>query len=473
MGETDEGERDRVDLLVKNADYLISMNGDRQIIRDGALAINGGAITAVGKTADVMSQYPEATRVIDASGHLLTPGFIDNHQHLTPFFLRGLGDDIPLKVFLHDRLYPLEAAITEEEAYVSSACALLESIRHGTTTVCDPGSQSPEPSVQAVEDLGCRAVLTRSLTDMVGGRAMPGTFDSSTDDAIAAGVAFVEAHQGAGSGRVRPWFSLRTERMVSDRLCAAIAELAKEYNTGIVSHMISNRDSVEHHQLVFDGERPIERYERNGVLGPNLQLVHCHFLEEDECDLLAERDVKVSMCPTASAVFGWGGLHRATHLKLLDRGVTVGVGTDIGACSHTTDILRIAQYFRVYRDVFEDSSLMPAETILEHLTIDGARSILWDDDIGSLEVGKRADFLLFDLDRPEWVPLHNPISNLCHGASGDSIDTVVIDGTVIVQKGEFVNIDARELMQRGRELAGQVAARTGLDAFAAPRWPVI
>ncbi len=116
---------------------------------------------------------------------------------------------------------------------------------------------------------------------------------------------------------------------------------------------------------------------------------------------------------------------------------------------------------------------MPAETILEHLTIDGARSILWDDDIGSLEVGKRADFLLFDLDRPEWVPLHNPISNLCHGASGDSIDTVVIDGTVIVQKGEFVNIDARELMQRGRELAGQVAARTGLDAFAAPRWPVI
>ena len=309
-----------VDLLVKNADYLISMNGDRQIYRNGALAVDGGAIKAVGKTADVMSAYPEATRIIDASGYLITPGFIDNHQHLTPFFARGLADDIPLKVFLHDRSYPFEAGITEEEAYASAACALLESIRHGTTTVCDPGSHSPEPSVQAVEDLGARAVLMRSLTDMAGGRGMPGMFDSTTDDAIAAGVSFVETYQGAGSGRVRPWFSLRTERMVSDRLCEAVSEMAQKYDTGIVSHMMSNRDSVEHHQKVFDGERPIERYERNGVLGPNLQLVHCHFLEDDECDLLAERDVKVSMCPTASAVLGWGGLRRATHLKLLERG---------------------------------------------------------------------------------------------------------------------------------------------------------
>ena len=436
-------------------------------------AVDNGEIKAVGKSADVVNQYPDAARTIDASGRMITPGLIDNHQHLTPFFLRGLGDNVSLKVFLHDRMYPLEAAITEEEAYVSASCALLESIRHGTTTVCDPGSQSPDPSVRAVDDLGARAVLTRSLTDMVGGRAMPGSFDSTTDDAIATGVAFVEANSGAANGRVRPWFSLRTERMVSDQLCTTISELAAEYQTGIVSHMISNRDSVEHHQRVFEGERPIERYERNGVLGPNLQLVHCHFLEEDECDLLAERDVKVSMCPTASAVFGWGGLHRATHLKLLERGVTVGVGTDVGACSHTTDMLRIAQYFRVYRDVFEDPTIMPAEQILEHLTVDGARSILWDDEIGSLEVGKRADFLLFDLDRPEWVPLHNPLSNLCHGASGDSVDTVVIDGRVIVENGEFVEVDARQLMARGRELAADLAKRTGLDVFAKPRWPVL
>ena len=462
-----------IDMLVRNADWLITMDPQRRMVRDGALAVHDGVIKAVGTTADLEAAgYHEAAVTIDGRGRLITPGFIDNHQHLAPFFVRGLGDDVPLKVFLHDRCYPMEAGITDEEAYLAAMCALLESVRHGTTTVCDPGSQNPENSAQAAEEIGCRAVLARSLTDMAGGRAMPGTFDSTTDDAVASGLAFVESHRGAAGGRVRPWFSLRTERMVSDRLCRSVANLAAEHSTGIVSHMISNRDSVEHHQRVFDGERPIARYERNGVLGPNVQLVHCHFLTDDECDLLAERDVKVSMCPTASAVFGWGGLQRATHLKLLERGVTVGVGTDIGACSHTTDILRIAQYFRVYRDIYEDASLMPAETILEHLTIDGARSVLWDDEVGSLEVGKRGDFLLFDLDRPEWVPLHNPLSNLCHGASGDSVHTVVIDGKVIVEAGEFTHLDERRILAQGREAAAAAAERTGLARFAAPSWPV-
>lgn len=462
-----------IDLLVKNAEYLISMNPDREVFTDGALAVDGGEIKAVGKTAAVTKLFPEAARVINARDKLVSPGLIDNHQHLTPFFVRGLGDDLTLKVFLHDRCYPMEAGISEEEAYLAAMCALVESVGHGSTAFCDPGSQSPGPSVRAVEEIGARAALTHSLTDLAGGRSMPGAFDSSTDDAIQTGVEFFENHHGAGDGRIRAWFSLRTERMVSDRLCQSISELAQKHETSIVSHMISNRDSVEHHQKVFDGERPIERYDRNGVLGPNLQLVHCHFLEEDECDLLAERDVKVSMCPTASAFFGWGGLHRATHLKLLERGVTVGVGTDIGACSHTTDMIRIAQYFRVYRDVYEDPTLMPAEMILDHLTIEGARSIMWDGEIGSLEVGKRADFLLFDLDRPEWVPLHNPISNFGHGASGDSVETVVIDGSVVVDDGEFVHIDAREILRAGREVAKTTAERLGLDVFAQPRWPVL
>lgn len=182
-----------IDLLVKNADYMVTMNGDREVVRDGALAVDGGRIAAAGKTAAVTAAFGEASRTIDARGRLITPGFIDNHQHLAPFFVRGLGDDVPLRVFLHDRCYPMEAGITEEEAYLAAMCALLESVRCGTTTVCDPGSQNPEPSVRAVADIGARAVLTRSLTDLAGGRAMPGTFDSTTDDAIGAGTEFVES----------------------------------------------------------------------------------------------------------------------------------------------------------------------------------------------------------------------------------------------------------------------------------------
>jgi cytosine/adenosine deaminase-related metal-dependent hydrolase len=461
------------DLLVKNADYLITMDESRRVIKGGALASIDGKIVAVGPTAELEERYRGAAQTIDASGHLVTPGFVDGHQHLSAHLLRGLGDDVPLPIFLHERLYPLEAALSEEEAYVSAMCGMLESILSGTTSFCDPGSQRPQPTVRAVDEIGARAVLSVSLTDISGGRNMPGTFDSTTERALDAGEAFVASYGGAAGGRVRTWFSLRTERMVSDALCSGVARLATKYGTGIFSHMISNADSVEQHKRAFGGERPIARYDRNGVLGAATQLAHCSFLDDDECDLLAERGVKVVVCPTSSAVFGWGGLRRGTQMKLLDRGVVVGVGSDTAACSHTLDILRIAQYFRVERDVFEDASLMPAESILEHLTINGAKSILWDDEVGSLEVSKRADVLLFDLDRPPWVPLHNPISNLVHAASGANVNTVIIDGKVIVKDRDFVNIDASAFIQRGRTLASNVAERTGLTKFRLPKWPIV
>jgi 5-methylthioadenosine/S-adenosylhomocysteine deaminase len=461
------------DLLVTNADFMLTMDGARQILTNGALAVRGGEIVAVGPTPDVQAQFPDATEVINARGQMLTPGFVDGHQHLSGHLLRGLGDDVPLRVFLHERLYPLEAALTDEEAYVSAMCAMLESIRLGTTAFCDPGSQRPEATARAVQDIGARAVLMRSLTDVSADRNMPGTFDSPTERALEAGEAFVENYNGAADGRIQAWFSLRTERMVSDRLCQGVAELARKHQTGIFSHMISNIDSVEQHKKVFGGERPIARYERNGVLGSSTQLAHCSFLEDEECDLLAERGVKVVVCPTASAVFGWGGLKRATQRKLTDRGVCVCVGSDTAACSHTLDILRIAQYFRVVRDVFEDASLMPAEALLEHMTLQGAEALLWKDQIGSLEVGKRADFLLFDLSRPEFLPLHNPLSNLAHAASGEAVQTVVIDGRVVLRDGAFVDVDAQEFMRRGRTLALNIAQRTGLSIHGQPRWPIV
>ena len=139
-----------IDLLVRNADWLITMDPERRMVRDGAVAVDGGEIKAVGRTADLEAAgYREAVRTIDGRGRLITPGFIDNHQHLAPFFVRGLGDDVPLKVFLHDRCYPMEAGVTDEEAYLAAMCALLESVRHGTTTVCDTGLDRPRAAVWA------------------------------------------------------------------------------------------------------------------------------------------------------------------------------------------------------------------------------------------------------------------------------------------------------------------------------------
>ena len=365
------------------------------------------------------------------------------------------------------------AALSEEEAYVSAVCALIESVRHGTTCLCDPGSQKPEATVRAVQDVGYRAVVSRSLTDMAGGRNLPGTFDSTAREAVAAGEAFVKSLAGSDDGRVRAWFSLRTERMVSDELSLQVAQLAKRYQVGIVSHMCSTRDSVEHHQKIFSGQRPIERFEKNGLLGPNLLLIHAHWLEPDEMDLLATHQVKVVDCPAACVMIGMGGFARATQIELLKRGVCVCLGCDQSAASNTMDLLRVGQYFRVYQDILEDPSAVPPELILELLTINGAKALLWEDEIGSLEVGKRADLILFDTNRPEWVPLHNPVSTIANATSGDAVKTVIINGRIVLRDGIFVSIDAQEFLQRGNKIAAEMAARLGLDRFARPRWPIV
>ena len=160
-------------------------------------------------------------------------------------------------------------------------------------------------------------------------------------------------------------------------------------------------------------------------------------------------------------------------MELLKRGVCVSLGTDHSACSNTHDLLRVAQYFRAYQDILKDPAAVTAELILELLTINGARSRLWENEIGSLEVGKRADLIVFDTQRPEWIPLHNPVSNIGHSVSGDSVKTVVVDGRMIIRNGLFVSIDAEALLQRGQELAERVASRLGLDRYARPAWPVV
>ena len=462
-----------IDLLVKNARYLITMDEQRRIFQHGALAVDGDRILAVGGTVEIEKRFPAAHETLDAEGGVVTPGFVNTHIHTTTHFGRGLGDNLSLPVLLHERLFPLEASLSEEETYVAAACSLLETVRYGTTCVCDPGAQKPEAVVRAVRDIGLRAVLTRSLTDMGGGRSLPGSFDSTTEDAVSSGEAFVKEFHGSDHGRIRAWFSLRTERMVSDELCRTIAELARKYKVGISSHMCATEDSIEQHKKIFSGQRPIERYASNGLLGPNLLLIHCHWLEPDEWDLMAAHGVKVIDCPTTSIVLGYGGLPRATHMELLKRGVCVALGTDHSACSNTHDLLRVAQYFRAYQDILKDPGAVTAELILELLTINGARSLLWENEIGSLEVGKRADLIVFDTKRPEWIPLHNPVSNIGHAVSGDSVKTVIVDGRVILRNGIFVSIDAEALLQRGQELAERVASRLGLDRYARPAWPVV
>lgn len=461
--------------LLKNARYLITMNPKREIIKDGALVIEGNRIAGVGTTAAVAARCRDChgDSVIDATGMVVLPGLINGHYHNNQQLARGLADNTFLPTFLHDRIYPFEEAMTPEDSYISSLCACIEAIKTGTTCFADPGGYNMEQVVRAVTDSGTRAVLARSMIDIhTKARPIPGKMRESTDQALEAGEGFVKEYHGAAGGRIRAWFSLRTERMVSDELCRRTKKKADEYGVGIQTHVSGNPDSVNRHKEAFRNLTPLVRYERNGLLGPNLLIVHANQLTPEEIELVRKYDVKIVTCPTAAFAGGYGGV-TARHPELAAEGVTVCLGSDAAPESNFADMIRVTYALGAHRDAKLDASLLPPELMLEMLIANGAEALGWQEEIGSLEPEKKADLILVDTSGPEWVPLHNPVSNLVLAATGQSVDTVIIDGRIVMAGRKMTRLDEKSILREAQDRAEAIARRAGVDQYARPYWPVV
>jgi 5-methylthioadenosine/S-adenosylhomocysteine deaminase len=459
------------DILIKNAKFAITMDERRRILRDCAIAVNDGKIIAIGKDKKITKEYSSSDVVIDAGKTVVCPGLINAHCHTTQQLAKGLADNVFLPTWIHDRLYPFEANQKPEDVYFSSMLCFIEAIKTGTTYLADPGGYHMEQVVEAAKEIGIRAVLARSLVDIhASGRPIPESMREGADEAVKSGEDFVRKFDGAAKGRVHAWFSLRTERMVSNDLCSRVKKLADKYHVGIESHVSSNLDSVNRHKEVFEGNTPIRRYKEAGVLGPNLLIVHANWLTDEEIELVKKFDVKVVHCPTAGAAGGYGTFKVGKFVEMMEKGITVSLGHDSAAESNFMDMIRVAQMAGAHRDVRLDATLFPPETLLEMLTIHGSRALLSDAEVGSLQVGKKADLVLFDLERPDMVPLHNPVSNLIHAGSGESANTVIIDGKVVMQNRKIETVDESEILSRAQKAAEEVAERAGLTAFTKPKW---
>ena len=247
--------------------------------------------------------------------------------------------------------------------------------------------------------------------------------------------------------------------------------LADEYRTGMTLHQSNSESSVKA-SLQHSGKRPVEYLEDIGVLGPNTLLAHVIGLDEAEIDAMARTQTKAVMCPTAALKQGNGTTSRGMLPELLEKGVCVGLGTDAGNNSNLIETMRSMYLVAViYKDARANVKMVPAETALEMATIRGAEALGLDDQIGSVEVGKKADLVLFDTRRPEWRTLFNPVNNLVYNADGRSVHTVVVDGRVVVEDHTPVFVDEWELIQKVQELGEGMLARTGLSYPS--RWPVV
>ncbi|HEV2057699.1 MAG TPA: amidohydrolase family protein [Methylomirabilota bacterium] len=451
-------------ILVEHA-VVVSMDPTRRIFLDGSVLIDGERIVQVGASRDVRPpRAPE--RIIDGRGHLVLPGFIDTHVHLSEHLSRGLiPDEVPVDRYVPDWYLPLYAAITPEEEAAAAQLACLEMLRTGTTTFCEAGTLFDVPAVaQAVDAVGLRAVLGRWTWDLASG---PGRLTQSTDEALRLAEAAVLDVKQRGSSRVSAWPLLIGFGTCSEALIRGAHTLAERHGTGWGMMQFASHPSRKTADTL-----PLATLDSWGVLGPRTKLAHMVHVNADDIALLARRAVKISHCPSAALKHVKGLSAHGRFAEMLDAGVSVSLGGDSANGSNHFDMLRLMYLAAlVPKDARLDPAVMPPERVLEMATLHGARALGLENEIGSLEPGKRADMVIFDLDLPEWRPLLDPVNTLVYSSSAASVRTVVVDGRVLLDDRRVTTVDEREALARAERLSGPYLARAGLAAR--PKWPVI
>lgn len=453
-------------LKIDHARYILTVDRQRRIIQDGAILVEGGRISRVGKSAELADA--RADRVIDGRYLVITPGFFNGHMHISYAHpVRGIFPDEQASPLLH--VFNLQSAMTEEEEYHATLLGLVELVRNGTVCFLDPGSTKfPDACLQAYEDAGIRVVLGEAVTDQDAPWKLP---HYPAPEAVARTTSFIEKWNGRLDGRIRAWAMPFSYETCSAGLLQSLKRVVDEHRTGLTLHHNSGTKARQDTVARY-GYSPTAYLESIGVLGPNVLLAHCLGLDEAEIDAVARTGTAIAMCPVTAAKGGRGVSEHGRMPELLARGVKIALGCDSPNNSNHLDMVRTMNMAAIqYKDARQDTRQVPAEAALEMATLHGAQAMGWGDELGSIEAGKKADLVCFDTLRPEWQALWNPVNNLVYNADGRSVHTVVIDGRVVVDAYRQSFVDEPRLFARVQEIGERLQARTGVS-FPRSRWPM-
>lgn len=440
----------RVDLLIEGA-VVLPMTGPDDLYWDGAVAVHEGRIVAVGEREEISRAHP-ADETIDARGQLAMPGLVNTHMHLFGSFMRGLVNDLSFTPWIQKKFFVTSRGLNPDNYYLGTQFASIDMLRSGTTTFLDCGTyqELEEAAVHGVETAGIRAVLARTMADIQDDLAdYLSRSDNATRENLERAEEFISTYNDAADGRIKAWACPIQVTSASNELCVGAMELAERYDVGFATHSNVDREDIEAHDILF-GSRPIERFESLGILGRRFLGTHMGWLSDDEVELMRKRDATAVHCPSASMKGAYGAMTKGKFPELMREGVTVGLGTDGPAASCFLDMFReVHLAATAHKEARLDWTLISPYEALELATIGSARGALLDDEIGSLEAGKKADVILLDLMRPEMVPWHeyNLLANLAYAASGSLVHTVLVDGKIVVRRGEVQTMDEERIVR--------------------------
>ncbi len=450
--------------LLIDGGFIVTVDPERRMIQNGAILIEGDSILAIGKSDEVKKKF-SWSRLIDARNKVILPGFVDTHIHLSEHIVRSLIPD-DAKDWMSHWLMPIYSSLTPEDEYYSAMIAFIELIKTGTTTFCEAGTCFHIGNIAgAMQKVGIRGILGRWTWDLPPG---PERMRQTTEQALSANEEMIQGMKKLADDRIMAWPLLLGMGTASDELMIGAKKIADDHDLGFGFMHASSIPSLE----TKDKIQPIKHFEEIGILGRNLKLTHMVYIEGHEIDLLKEYQVKISHCPTA-AMKHWKGISRyAKFPEMVSKGICVSLGVDSANSSDHSNMLKIMELVAcIYKDFHMSEVVFPAETVLEMATIRGAEALLLEKKIGSIEVGKKADLVLFDRDHPEWRPLLNATHNLVYSVSERSIDTVLISGKVVLDRGRMVGVDEKEVYEKVEELSRNVLNRSKISPK--QRWPVV
>ena len=429
-------------ILIKNG-YLISMDDERrQFTAD--LLIDDDRIVDISPRID-----EEADEVIDAAGGLVLPGFVQSHIHLCQSLFRGQADDQPLLDWLNT-VTGLESKHTPESLYASARLGLAEIIKSGTTAIIDMGTVHHQDSVfTAMEESGIRGQSGKAMMDLT--ENLPPALRETTEASISESVDLMHRWNGKANGRIRYGFAPRWQLWCTEGLLREIKQESDHNNAGVHGHA----GEIEYEvgaMLEQRGDRNLKYLERIGVVGPNVQMAHCIWLDDDELTVLQETGTHVMHCPCCNLKLS-SGIARIP--EMLDRGISVAIGSDGAPSNNNLDMfieMRVASLIHKYR---LGAEALPAEAVLAMATNGGAAALGLADTVGSLQVGKKADIIVLDGGGLAAAPIvdfatDDPVKRIVSSFASTSVRTSIIDGRLVMKDRRLLTMNEEEVVADAR-----------------------
>ncbi len=459
----------KVDLLLSGGTVL-TIDPQRRIIRDGAVAISGTDIVAVGKREDLAREY-EAKEIRECRHKLIMPGLINSHLHFYHTMHRGLAPEdlggVLWSNFVHGKV---ATKLTPEDEIYGGLIILLETLKSGTTTYLEAGSYNPTAAIEGVSRIGMRGLMgRRSFDQAILGHSM---LLEDTDTCLRENEKFLKTYRdGYNGGLLKACVDIVGQGRCTDRLYLESKKMADDHGTILNLHLAAVQEEVTATRA-GTGYRPVEHLYRLGVLDSNVSLVHMIHVADREIEMLAEKKANVIHCPSTALKLNYELSSKGRFPEMLEHGVNVGLGGDASDCSNFADMVRVMYLAAVLpKDYRNDPGISYAETAIEMATINGAKALGMEKEIGSLEPGKRADVIVLNMWSPEWVPNYSEVQNLVYSTDGRSVETVYVNGRLIMDNRKVLTVNEDEVIGHCLQLSECLLQRTGLGVPG--RWPVV